>query len=199
MASNKTTNNTEEVKVLFKDKHNSVVNAIRKTILDDVPTFAIEDVEIIKNESPLYDDMMAHRLGLIPLSTDLESYNFKSDCSCGGVGCALCEVKLTLVQEEEGYVLSSSIASDDPEISPVYKEIPVTKLKEGNSVEVSCKAILGTGREHAKWSPAHAYLREVEEGIELLIEPFGQLSSDKIYQKSIDILMQKIDELEANI
>lgn len=183
----------------FKDTHNSIVNSIRKIVLDEVPTFAIEDVEIIKNKSPLYDETVAHRLGLVPLKTDLKSYNFKNKCSCGGIGCALCEVKLTLKQDEAGYVYSGSIKSDDPQIVPVDLKIPITKLFSNNSIEINLKAILGVGREHAKWAPAHTYMKESDKGVELIIEPFGQLESKEIFNKAIEILINKIEELEEKL
>jgi len=181
----------------FKKTHNTIINGIRRTILDDVPTFAIEDVEFVSNESPLYDETVAHRLGLIPLKTDLVSYNKKDTCTCGGVGCALCEVRLSLSSDVEGYVNSDTLQSDDPQIVPVDLKIPITKLFPNQKIELTAKAILGTGIEHAKWAPAHTYLREGKnEGeMELIIESFGQLKAKEIYNKSIDILVEKIDEL----
>ena len=185
--------------VEFKNTHNTIVNSIRRIILDEVPTFAIEDVEVVKNESPLYDETIAHRLGLIPLKTDLKSYNLKSKCPCNGVGCALCEVKMSLSSENEGYVYSSEIKSDDPQIVPVYDNIPITKLFEGKKIELNLKAVLGTGREHAKWAPAHTYLRENKDNVELIIESFGQLSEKEIYNKAIEILIEKIEDLEKKL
>ncbi len=185
--------------VSFKNTHNSIVNSIRRTILDDIPTFAIEDVEIVVNESPLYDETIAHRLGLIPLQTDLKSYNFRDSCKCGGIGCALCEVKMSLKQEEDGYVLSKELKSDDPKIVPSDNEIPITKLFMGKKIELNTKAILGCGRVHAKWSPAHTYLKESGKNLDLIIEPFGQLDAKTIYNKSIEILTKKIDDLGGEL
>ena len=181
---------------VFEGVHNTIVNSIRRAILEEVPCFAIEDVEVVKNGSPLYDETVAQRLGLIPLKTDLQSYNLKSECKCNGVGCAMCEVKLNLKQEEPGYVYSGSITSDDPQIIPVDKEIPITKLFNSNVLELNLKAVLGNGNEHIKWAPAHAFLREVENNVELVIEPFGQLDSKVIYNTAIDTLIKKITELE---
>jgi DNA-directed RNA polymerase subunit D len=199
MAKPSTTTDKELFIVKFSNIHNSIVNGIRRTILDDVPTFAIEEVEFVKNDSPLYDETVAHRLGLIPLKTDLKSYNFKNSCSCGGVGCALCEVKLSLSANSEGYVKSSELRSDDPQIVPVDTNIPITRLFKDQELEFTAKAILGTGREHAKWAPAHTYLRESEKGndIELVIESFGQLESKEIYNQAIDILIKKIDSFKS--
>ncbi len=185
--------------ISFKDTHNTIVNSVRRFILDEVPTFAIEDVEVVSNESPLYNETVAHRLGLIPLKTDLKSYNFKENCSCGSLGCALCEVKLTLVQNKEGYVYSGSIKSDDPQIVPFDKNIPITKLFPNKKIELNMKAVLGTGRTHAKWAPAHAYLREKKDTLELVIEPFGQLEAKEVYNKAIELIIERIEELENKL
>ncbi|MDA3856522.1 MAG: DNA-directed RNA polymerase subunit D [Candidatus Woesearchaeota archaeon] len=183
----------------FKDESNLIVNSIRRIIIDEVPTFAIEDVEVVINGSPLYDETIAQRLGLIPIKTDLSSYNMKKDCKCGGIGCAMCEVKMTLSQDEAGYVLSGKINSDDPQVIPIDLDIPITKIFGDAKFELNLKAILGNGLEHAKWSPAHTYMKETKTGIELIVEPHGQLSSKETYNKAIDILIEKITDLEGQL
>ncbi len=183
----------------FKNTHNTIVNSIRRIILDEVPTFAIENVEVVRNDSPLYDETVAQRLGLVPLKTDLKTYNFKQSCKCGGIGCAMCEVKMTLAQDKDGYVYSGSIKSDDPQIVPVDKKIPITKLFNGKKLELNLKAVLGRGKEHAKWAPAHAYLKEGKGSVLLCVESFGQLTGKEVFNKAIDVLAEKIDELEGQL
>jgi len=186
--------------VVFEKTHNSIVNSIRRIILDEVPTFAIELVEVAKNDSPLYDETIAHRLGLIPIKTDLDSYNFKQTCKCGGIGCALCEVKMTLKESGEGYVYSGSILSDDPQVIPVDKKIPITKLfGDDKKLELNLIAVLGVGSDHAKFSPSHTYLKEDGDNVNLIIEPYGQLEAKQIYNKSIEILIEKINDLEEKL
>lgn len=188
-----------EVVVSFENTRNEIVNAIRRVIIDDVKTFAIEDVEIIKNESPLYDETLAHRLGLIPLKTNLKDYNSKDKCKCQGVGCALCEVNLTLKSNGEGYVYSGDLKSDDPQISPVDEKIPVTKVFGKKEVDLRAKAVLGTGREHAKWAPAHAYMRESEKSVDLVLELHGQLDAKETFNSALGVLIEKIKEVEAEL
>ena len=48
-------------------------NAFRRAMIGEVPTLAIEDIRIYDNTSALFDEMLAHRVGLIPLKTDLSS------------------------------------------------------------------------------------------------------------------------------
>lgn len=192
-------NSGDETVFVFKGEHNTIVNSIRRIIIDEVPTMAIEDVEVVVNDSPLYDETVAHRLGLVPITTDLKSYNVKEDCKCGGIGCALCEVKMSISSDKEGYVYSGDIKSDDPKVVPFDKEIPITKLFPGKKIELNLKAVLGRGKEHAKWAPAHAYLREGKGSVDLVVEPFGQLSAKELYNSAIDQLVAKITQLEAEM
>ena len=138
----------------------SYANAFRRTVLEDVPTMAIEDVELRKNSSVLYDETIAHRIGMIPLTTDLQSYNLTSKCACKGEGCASCQTKLILKKDGPGIVLASDFTSNDPEIKPAHPEIPIVKLLKGQSLEIEATAVLGTGRDHSKWAPAHIYYKK---------------------------------------
>lgn len=148
-------------KALFvlKDSDTVFANTLRRVIIDEVPTMAIEDVEFRKNNSVLYDEIVAHRLGLVALKTDLKSYNLPSECKCEGAGCARCQVKLTLSSSEPGYVHASELKSADPKIIPVYPETPIAKLIKGQKIELEATATLGKGKQHAKWSPGHAYYK----------------------------------------
>lgn len=145
--------------VLIKKTNPAFINAVRRAMLESVPTMAIEDVELRKNSSVLYDEVIAHRLGLLPLTTDLESYNLPSKCKCNGEGCANCQVKLTLESEGPGTVTASEIKSKDPKVKPVFPETPIVKLLKGQKIEIEATAVLGTGKDHAKWNPGHVWYK----------------------------------------
>ena len=131
----------------------SFANTLRRTMVNSVSTLAIEEVEFKDNASILYDEMIAHRLGLLPLTTDLKSYNQKKDCKCEGAGCARCQVQMTIKIKKEGVVYASEIKSMDPGVKPVYPKTPIVKLLEGQELELLATAELGTGKEHMKWAP----------------------------------------------
>jgi len=135
------------------------INAIRRICIEEVPTMAIEEVTFLKNTSGMYDEMIAHRLGLVPLTTDLKSYNLPVKCSCKGEGCPKCQVKFTLSKKDPGYVYASDLKSSDPEIKPVYPKMIIAKLLKGQVLELEATAVLGLGRVHAKWSPGLIYHR----------------------------------------
>ncbi|MBT5021472.1 DNA-directed RNA polymerase subunit D [Candidatus Woesearchaeota archaeon] len=154
-------NNKKEGKVSFliEGSNPAFASLIRKTILDEVPTMAIEDVEFRKNSSILYDEILAHRLGLIPLKTDLKSYDLPENCKCEGAGCAKCTLKLTLKAKGPGIVYASEIESQDPKVVPVFPKLPIVKLMKGQSLEFEATAVLGKGKTHAKWSPGHCFFK----------------------------------------
>lgn len=120
---------------------------------EEVMTMAIENVEFRKNSSILYDEIVGHRLGLIPLTTDLKSYNLPVECKCQGKGCARCQLRLTLKVKGPCTVYTSDLKSKDPAVKPVYPKIPIVKLLKGQSLELEAVATLGQGKVHMKWSP----------------------------------------------
>ena len=155
-------NNKEQGRLSFliKDTNPIYVNTIRRLIVDDVPTMAIEEIEFSKNNSILYDEMIAHRMGLIPLKTDLKSYVLPAKCKCEGKGCNRCQLKLVLrATKGSGTVYSSEIKSKDPAVKPTFGEMPIVKLLKGQTLELEATAVLGTGKQHSKWTPAHAYYK----------------------------------------
>jgi DNA-directed RNA polymerase subunit D len=152
-----------DVKLLNKTKDKIVftlsgaeinyANVLRRIMLTEVPTMAIEDVEIKQNSSVLYDEMIAHRLGLVPLKTDLKSYNMPSECKCKGAGCAQCTLKLTLKVSGPKMAYASDLKSKDPAIKPIYPKMPIVKLLEGQELQLTATAVLGRGKDHMKFSP----------------------------------------------
>jgi DNA-directed RNA polymerase subunit D len=141
-------------KVLFEEVSPDIVNAIRRTIMLDVPSLAIENVTIYDNTSALFDEIVAHRLGLLPLPTDLETLVFREDCACDDEGCPNCTVHYTVSKEGECTVYSGDIDAEDTTWATVDEKIPLLRLNKGQRIILEAEAILGTGKQHAKWQPA---------------------------------------------
>lgn len=155
-------NNKQEGKLSFmvNDTDPSFVNTLRRIITEEVPVMAIEDVEFRKNSSILYDEIISHRLGLVPLKTDLKSYNLPEECKCKGEGCARCQLKMTLKSSKStGMVNASELKSKDAAIKPVLEDMPIAKLIKGQEIELEATAVLGKGKYHSKWSPGLAYYK----------------------------------------
>jgi DNA-directed RNA polymerase subunit D len=132
------------------------VNSLRRTMIGEVPTLAIEEVLIYDNNSALFDEMLTHRLGLIPLKTDLDEYVFTKDCSCDGEGCSACTSVYTLSVEGPKVVYSRDLIPQNPLATPVEEDIPLVKLERDQKVVLEARAVLGRGTEHAKWQPTLA-------------------------------------------
>jgi len=133
------------------------INMLRRVILSEVPAMAIDEVVIIENSSVLHDEILALRLGLIPLTTDLDSYNLPQECACKSeLGCNLCRVVLTLdveAKEDARTVYSDDLVSENPQVSPVSSKVTIVKLAPGQKVRLEAYARLGKGKVHAKWQP----------------------------------------------
>ena len=133
------------------------VNALRRIMLAEVPTMAVDEVIILENTSILNDEIVAHRLGLIPLKTDLDSYNLPEECTCQSkFGCSLCRLDLTLEAEATDDTLtvySGELESTNLDVKPVSETIPVVKLAPGQKIKLEAYARLGVGKDHAKWQP----------------------------------------------
>jgi len=151
----------EKDKVSFglKGINAAFANTLRRSIIERVPAMAIEDVEFRKNSSILYDEIIAHRLGLIALKTDLTSYNLPRTCTCNGKGCAKCQLKLTLSAKGPCTVYASEIKTKDPKIKPIHPDTPIVKLLKGQQLELEATAMLGEGKDHAKWIPGYVHYR----------------------------------------
>ena len=113
----------------------------------------------MKNDSALYDEIIAHRLGLMPLTTDIKSYNLPQDCKCKGVGCSQCQLKITLKAKGPKTVYGSELKSADPKVQPVFPETPIVKLLKDQEIEFVAVASMGVGKEHIKWSPGLVYYK----------------------------------------
>ena len=145
------------IRVAVRDADVPLMNALRRIGLAEVPAMAIDEVVMIENSSILQDEMIAHRLGLVPLKTDLDTYTLPEDCECKSeFGCGQCRVTLTLnAESNEGTrtVYSGELVSENPSIVPVSEKIPVIKLAKGQKLKLEAYARLGKGKAHAKWQP----------------------------------------------
>jgi DNA-directed RNA polymerase subunit D len=171
-----------EIKVLEKDETNlrlliqgvdvPFINALRRLVVSEVPSMAIDEIVIVENSSMLQDEIIAHRLGLVPLKTDLDSYNLPEECTCKSeFGCNLCRVTLALDAEAKGgprTIYSGDLISENPIVKPVNDKIPILKLAREQRIKLEAYARLGKGKNHAKWQPVsmctYKYFPKVEIG-----------------------------------
>jgi DNA-directed RNA polymerase subunit D len=194
------------LRIRLKGIDRAYANAIRRVAISQVPTMAIDDVVILENSSVMFDELVSHRLGLIPLKTDLSRFNLPEDCDCkSALGCPKCRVLLVLDAEATDKVRtinSGDLIAEDPETKPIVDNIPIVKLAPGQKIKLEAYARLGKGSEHAKWQPTSAsVLTETgkPDEFELFIESAGSLDAPEIFVRSIEKLQKSLSEFSNQI
>jgi DNA-directed RNA polymerase subunit D len=192
--------------IQFNNTPRQYVNALRRLSISQVPTFAIDDVVILENSSVMHDEAVAHRLGLIPLRTDLKRFVMPDLCDCKStLGCSNCRVLLVLdaeSQEKTKVITSAGLISEDEIVTPVNKEIPIVALAPGQKLKFEAYARLGIGKNHAKWQPTSVAVvkdSKDEDDSVLVIESNGSLTPEEIVLESSKILGSKLKEFDSVI
>jgi DNA-directed RNA polymerase subunit D len=154
----------------------------------------------------MHDEAIAHRLGLIPLRTDLERFVMPDLCECKStLGCSKCRVLLVLdaeSQDKTKVITSAELISEDEVVKPVNNEIPIVSLAPAQKLKFEAYARLGTGKSHAKWQPTSVAVvkdgKEEDDSI-LVIESNGSLTPQEIVLEAAKILGSKINEFDSVI
>jgi len=163
-----------------------------------VPAMAVKTITLYENSSILYEEMIAQRIGLIPLSTDLKTYQIKDDKYKPGD--ARYECSLLLEKEGPGTVYSGDIKSSDPKIKPIYDNIPIVKLREGQKLKMEMTAGLGFITEHAKYQCAIcSYGQKADDEFEFFVESFNNMSAREVLDKALLALEEKTKILEGSL
>jgi len=169
----------EKQKLYFvTDMSISLANAIRRSVLE-IPVMAIDDVEIMKNDSALYDEIIAHRLGLIPLKTTATSK----------------ETKFKLKEKGPKTVYSCDLS---PAIGTDYK-LPITILDDDQEIELVATARLGKGIEHIKYSPGLMFYKHNldEEILDFVnINEAGEIEFDEEELKASKLSEEQINKIK---
>ena len=184
------TKDSEKISIKLKGVPLQYANALRRVCLNGVTVFAIDTVDIIENTSVLPDEGLAHRLGLIPLKTDLSKYN-ESDKILLVLDSGESEVTRT--------VLSSELSSEDDTVKPVSEKIPIVQLAPGQKIKIECYARLGRGTEHAKWNSSNiATLTDTNKDDEkiLTVESTGALNPEQIVLEGVQEVSKRVVEFK---
>ncbi len=191
------TREPETLRFVLSDASTAFANALRRIMISEVPIMAIDDVMILENNSVMYDEILAHRLGLVPVTTD-QSYNLPEECTCKSeLGCEKCRASLSLeieASEASEVVYSSQLKPENPDVRPVSDKIPIVKLTQGQRIKLEAYARLGRGRVHAKWQPVSAATYSYDpkaRTFSFLVESTGTLPPEKLVLDAARIISQK--------
>jgi DNA-directed RNA polymerase subunit D len=151
------TQTEDTIRFLLDGVSTAFTNTLRRTIVTEVPTMTVEDIFYFDNSSLIPDEILANRIGFIPLKTDLDNYILPEDCDCEAeLGCPKCRAVLTMDVETPDNsitVYSGDLIPDDPNTAPASESIVLAKLANGQSIKFEAYAELGQGKVHSKWSP----------------------------------------------
>ena len=186
------TSDEKKISIKLKGVTLQYANALRRICLNGVPIYAIDTVDMIENSSVLADEGITHRLGLIPLKTDL-SRSDESDS----------RIMLTLDSGDDTEtgrtVTSAEISSDDKVVRPSSDQIPIVHLAPGQKLKFEAYARLGKGTEHAKWNSSNiAVLLDTKKEDEhiLTVETTGALKPREIILGGINELAKRLEEFK---
>lgn len=156
-----------KARFILKDGTPGLANALRRVLISDIPKMAIDTVEFhlgpimvdgreYESITPLFDEIVSHRLGLVPVPTDHELFTFQEECVCEGEGCPSCSIMYSLNKIGPCTVYSGDLIPLGNELLKVKDElIPIIELGDGQAVLVYAIARMGTAQQHVKWQATH--------------------------------------------
>lgn len=183
------------------------VNSLRRTLIADIPKMAIAEVDFhlghlgteedpktqklvdYESMSPLFDEIIAHRLGLLPIPTDLSAYTFTDICSCGGEGCPNCTLMYSLNKKGPCTVYARDLepVMGDSSHQVLDPDVPIVTLGDQEGILLYARAKLGQGRDHAKWQVCHGvgyrYGVKVEMKNHASLKPLFELFEEENFTK----------------
>jgi len=188
--------NKEEIKFHLSDVTDSFANELRRIMSTEVLTMAIELVDFKKNDSALPDEVLANRLGQIPLTFDQKAYNVREECdNCKGKGCSRCQVELVLKKKGPAVVYAEDLKIKAKDVQPVFDKIRIVELFEGEELQFEGIAELGNGKKNAKWQAAVVGYKENNGGFTFNVETVCGLKPEEIVLNAIEILESKSKNL----
>ncbi|KAJ3055224.1 45 kDa subunit of RNA polymerase II [Rhizophlyctis rosea] len=162
---------SDAIHFTLSDVDLSIANSLRRIMIAEVPTIAIDLVEFNENSSVLADEFIAHRMGLVPLISDhAKRLQYSNDCNCLNF-CDNCSVTLTLdascTTDTTMPVTTRQLQSNNDNVQPYFRDgadpgILLVKLRKGQSLSMRCIAKKGIAKNHAKWSPVTAVAFEYD-------------------------------------
>ncbi len=164
-----------------------LANAIRRTAIGLVGCFAVDAVTFYENTSALFDEYLAHRVGLVPILTP-KDYGEKD------------EIVFSLEAEGPATVYSKEMKSSDKNVKVANPDIPIIKLAEGQRLRIEGKAIVSTGNKSAKFQPGIvSYKSKNGKEFEFYFESFGQMPANEMARRALGIISSGLKDVHKEL
>jgi DNA-directed RNA polymerase subunit D len=164
-----------------------VANTVRRAALSTVPTLAIDEVVIAENDTSSTDELIAQRLGLLPITSGNMYESLVGDAENRGVALRL-DVTCQSYKCGRRIVTSGELVSSDPRVTPVSSRVPIAVVSPGQSLRLVAYARIGIGEQHARWAAATAV--SIKQGatpgtLRIVIETNGALSARRVLEDAL--------------
>ncbi|MEK6843581.1 MAG: DNA-directed RNA polymerase subunit D [Candidatus Micrarchaeota archaeon] len=182
-------NEMSKMEIKVKDTSVAMMNALRRTITSGLETFAIDELDVYENNSAMFNDYIANRLALVPLTYE-ESHAEKL------------EMSLNLNAEGPCMVYSRDLRSSDEAIKVYNENIPIMKLGANQKLRLEAKIAKGMGRDHAKFQCALASYEYNPEKknpeFVFFIESFNNVTAEDQLKRALEVLDKNAKILEKS-
>lgn len=180
--------NNNACRFVLKDATNSYANALRRVATNHVKCFAIDTVTFYENSSAIFDEYIAHRIGLVPITTPSSGYSDDD------------QILFTLEAEGPKTVYSRELEGKDKEVKVANGDIPLIKLAAEQKIRLDCKAVMGNGARHSKFQPGLVTYEQKDDGsFYFYVETFGQMPSKEIINKALTAIKDELKEIEKEV
>lgn len=180
--------NDQFAKIRLSDANEAVANTLRRAMMTHVPTLAVKHLDIVKNESGLFDEMLANRIGQVPFTIP-QNVDDEDDT-----------VHIALQQEGPGTVVAEDLKTDNDEAEPVNPDAVLVDLKEGQDIELEGEAVLGRGEKHAKHQGGTVGYEKVDDGeFVFRVESTSGYDNKELFEEAIEEVEGRLDEFEEAV
>jgi len=179
--------NEDVLKVELSEANDALANALRRSMMVKVETLAVKHLEVSKNDSGIFDEVLANRVGQIPFTIpdNIEEED---------------EIHVAVKREGPVDVVAEDVQTDDAEAEPVNPDTIIATLKEGQEIEFEGVAVLNTGDEHAKHQGGTVGYEKTGEGTyEFRIESTSGYSNEELFNTAVEKVLDELDQFEEAI
>lgn len=162
-------------------------NALRRIAINSIACFAIDSVTFYENSSSIFDEYIAHRIGLVPILTP-NGFGQKD------------EILFKAELEGPKTLYSKDLESNEKDVKVANGNIPIIKLATGQRIRVEAKAVMGTAAKSAKFQAGLVTYKKIgDDSFEFYVESFGQIPAKEIISKALGIIGSEIKEVQKEL